>query len=308
MKKIIVVLFFLLFIYALVKIISLPDISGENGPPIKVYQVHEKKTVSMKLEEYLVGVLAAEMPARFEKEALKAQAIAARTYALRRLKLNAKLNNRGHPQAEVCTNPAHCQGWLSDNEMKEKWGWLDYWENKRRIKSAVRETFGKVVTYQGDLIEPVYHSTCGMRTESAEEIWKHPVPYLKSVSCKWDRESPKYRSVTALSFTELKEKLGLDSKVQPVLKIMGRTGSGRVKSINIGNKVWPATEFRSSLGINSTNFSWKVKDQKIEFITSGYGHGVGMCQYVANGLAKEGKKAEYILTYYYTGVKIEKLY
>lgn len=98
MKKIIVVLFFLLFIYALVKIISLPDISGENGPPIKVYQVHEKKTVSMKLEEYLVGVLAAEMPARFEKEALKAQAIAARTYALRRLKLNAKLNNRGHPQ------------------------------------------------------------------------------------------------------------------------------------------------------------------------------------------------------------------
>jgi len=318
MKKFLFTLLLLLVVgtLLLVKYFGPEDRSSESGPVIRVYLTNEKKTVSLPLEKYLVGVVAAEMPARFEKEALKAQAVAARTYAFRRLKYFAKMVNKDHPQAEVCSNPSHCQGWISDREMKEKWGWWGCWEYRRKIISAVRETEGKIIVYQGEPIEPVYHSTCGSRTENAGEVWQYSAPYLKSVPCNWDQDSPKFQAVTFLSFPDLEKKLGIQLAVQPAakisarsnLKIMEQTSTGRVKTVKVGNKIWSAAEFRLRLGLNSTNFSWRYTDQGMEFTTIGYGHGVGMCQYGANGLAKLGKSAEEILKYYYSGVSLQKIY
>jgi stage II sporulation protein D len=311
--------FFMVLIFAtllLVKYFGPWDTADKKGPIIHVYSSSENRTEKMLLEDYLVGVLAAEMPAGFEKEALKAQAIAARTYALKKMKAFQSSGNKVHPQAEICVNPSHCQGWISSKEMRKKWGMIKSWEYERKLKSAVRETAGAVLKYGQDLIDPVYHSTCGGRTENAEEVWANPIPYLKSVSCTWDRESPKYQGSLNFSLSELNKKLGLDLKEDSFsngsLQKLSETKTGRVKIIKAGNKVFSATEFRQLLGLNSTNFTWQVNNQvtnkEIIFRTIGYGHGVGMCQYGANGLAKKGCSAEKILKYYYQGVNIEKIY
>lgn len=290
--------------------------SPSSSPKIRVLIIDENRTVDMSLESYLVGVVAGEMPARFEKEALKAQAIAARTYTLRKLKYYHKQVNKDHPQAHLCTRPEHCQAWLSEKEMKAKWGLTGYWNYGRKIYSAVQETAGIVLTYNNELIEPVYHSTSGDKTENAEEVWKYAIPYLKSVHSKWDRESPKYQAKTIISFSQIDARLGTNLQVIPaakingtsVIKVLKKTSTGRIKEIRIGNKTLMATEFRRILGLNSTNFTWKINGDKIEFTTIGYGHGVGMSQYGANGMAKEGKKAGEILKHYYTGVNLKKYY
>ncbi|ATW25973.1 stage II sporulation protein D [Candidatus Formimonas warabiya] len=294
----------------LVKYFGPWETGGEKGPPIRVFFVQEKKTVSLPLEEYLVGVLAAEMPAEFEKEALKAQAIAARTYALKKIKFSTKTINQEHPNADVCTDPGHCQGWLSEEEMKKKWGWLRYWEYQKKLKAAVKATCGEVATYEKQLIDPVYHSTCGGRTENSEEVWTYATPYLKSVPCKWDQDSPKYRTRLLIPFSQLSEKLGgkINNPSAFTIKALEKTKTGRLKTILVGNKRMAATEFRRIFGINSTNFTWKIQKEGVELTIVGYGHGVGMCQFGANGLAKEGYNAEKILKYYYQGIEIEKLY
>lgn len=290
--------------------------SWEGSPQIRVYISSQRATAVMKVEEYLVGVVAAEMPAGFCEEALKAQVIAARTYALKKANNYSREAMGEHPQAHICSKPEHCQGWLSDGEMRKKWGWLRYQEYRRKIQLAVKETFGQVITYQGKLIDPVYHSTCGGVTENAGEVWQYQLPYLKSASCTWDKNSPKYRSNVMISFSELEEKLGQPCQAVPVsglgnqsiLQVREKTSTGRIKSLILGNQLWNATEFRRRLGLNSTSFSWHITEQGIEFTTTGYGHGVGMCQYGANGLAQEGKTAKQILTHYYSGVKIQKIY
>lgn len=302
----------LLGTFLLLKIFGPWDTSNKRGPTIHVYLAAESKTIDMYLEEYLVGVLAAEMPAKFEIEALKAQAIAARTYALKKIKTFQGSGNKVHPKAEICTDPSHCQGWLSEKEMKEKWGWLKSWEYERKLKLAVRETAGEVATFQQDLIDPVYHSTCGGQTENAEEVWTYSVPYLKSMPCTWDRESPKFQSNITIPFPEFNKKLGLNIKIadfsSKTLQVLTKTTTGRVKTILVSNKVFSATEFRRLLSLNSTNFTWNVTKEGIIFQTIGYGHGVGMCQYGANGLAQKGYSAEKILQHYYQGIKIEKMY
>jgi len=296
----------------LVKYFGPWETSDNKGPTIHVYLASEGKTANMHLEDYLVGVLAAEMPAKFEMEALKAQAIAARTYALKKIKTFQSSGNKVHPKAEICTDPSHCQGWLSAKEMKAKWGWLKSREYERKLKLAVRETAGEVAKFKQDLIDPVYHSTCGDQTENAEEVWTYPVSYLKSVPCTWDRESPKFESNLTIPLSEFNKKLGLNIKSadfsSKTLQILSKTATGRVKTILVSNKVFSSTEFRRCLSLNSTNFTWNVTNGEINFQTIGYGHGVGMCQYGANGLAKKGYSAENILKHYYQGIKIEKIY
>jgi stage II sporulation protein D len=180
------------------------------------------------------------------------------------------------------------------------------------LREAVRETSGLVILYRQELIDPVYHSTCGGATENGEEVWSYPVPYLKSVSCAWDRESPKYQDRATFSLVELNKRLGLENKGEKYsssyIQVIGKTKTGRVKTIRVGNKVFSAAEFRHILGLNSTNFTWQMCQEEIIFQTKGYGHGVGMCQYGANGLAKKGYSAEKILHYYYPGVTIDKIY
>lgn len=312
MKKLLLWLFiiFVLAIFLLLKFFGPWETS--KGPLIHVYLSSEKKTVNMYLEDYLVGVLAAEMPAAFETEALEAQAIAARTYTLKKVKTFQSSGNKEHPKAEICTDPSHCQGWLPEKEMKKKWGWMKSWEYERKLKQAVHMTAGKVAKYQKELIDPVYHSTCGGQTENSEEVWTYAIPYLKSVPCKWDGASPKFQNDITFTFSELNKKLGLNIKADSFsaesIQIMAKTNTGRVKTVKILDKVFTATDFRKRLSLNSTNFTWNVTNEGITFKTVGYGHGVGMCQYGANGLAKEGYSPEKILQHYYQGISIEKIY
>ena len=269
----------------------------------------------MAVEEYLRGVVAAEMPAEFELEALKAQAVAARTYTLKRLGSQANNTDSPHPAAVVCTDPNHCQAWMSQEELKKRWGVFKYPQYSKKIAEAIAATKGQVITYQGRLIDPVYHSTCGGRTENSEEVWQYKIPYLRSVKCAYGQDSPRYEEVKTFSMEQLDGILGTDLTAVPAstireratsyFKILQKTSTGRIKSVSIGGKTILATELRRALGLRSTRFTMGISGSNVKFTTCGNGHGVGMCQYGANGLARRGRNYLQILQYYYTGVEIK---
>lgn len=260
------------------------------------------------LEEYVVGVVAAEMPASFPLEALKAQAIVARTYALKRLEAPAGPHHAG---ADICTDSTHCQAWISAGEMRRNWGRWGYWRHRRQIEQAVEATRGLVVTYQGELIDPVYHSTCGGKTAAAAEVWGYSIPYLQSVNCPWDKDSPHYQRVVSLTPLEIWARLAPGAPSLPVstealdLEIISRTPSGRVGAARFGPYTFTGVQVRNRLGLNSTNFTWSREADRVFITTYGYGHGVGLCQYGARGMAAEGKSFQEILTYYYTRVTVQ---
>ena len=252
------------------------------------------------LETYCVGVLAAEMPASFAPEALKAQAMAIRTYAI-----YAKNKGGRHEGYDLCAT-THCQVWHSDAQLQSKWG-SHYAEYKKKITAAVTATRGCVITYQSKLISPVYHSTCGSKTESAAAYWGKEVPYLQSVEC-FCTNSPKAKSEVSFSYTELAERLGQSEKAIEAMKVIKTSSTGRVQEVQCGNTEFSGQKLRELLGLNSTDFIWQEQKDGLAFEISGYGHGVGLCQYGANQLAKNGWTAENIVLHYYQGVKIEKVY
>ncbi len=289
-----------------------PKIEIKNlGVGIRVKMQDSGKVVVMPLEEYLVGVIAGEMPAVFQLEALKAQAVAARTYTLK--KVTSDASNSMHPNADICTDASHCQAWMSKTDMRRRWGIIDYWRYYSKVKKAVEETAGLVATYNGRLIEPVYHSTSSGRTEEASEVWKYSFSYLQSVPSRWDAQSPRFNNATSFTFQELDMRLGTNISAVPVsslnsqslIKILAKTVSGRAKTIKIGARTFSGTELRRLLDLSSTDINWTIKQNGIVFLTQGYGHGVGMSQYGANGMAKEGKDFKEILAHYYRGISIE---
>ncbi len=293
-----------------------PPVNIQAGKQLVRVYMHQTGTVAtLPLEEYLTGVVAGEMPADFEIEALKAQAVAARTYTLKKVEEARSKPDSYHPAADICTDPAHCQAWLGDDVLRQRWGLIGFWRHKNKIQAAVEATRGMVLTYQGKLIDPVYHANGGGRTESAAAVWGRDLPYLQSVPSPWDQDSPRYQADLSFSLAELDRKLGVNLAAVPVtaltppggtaMKVLEKTATGRVKTIKIGNKTVAATELRQLLGLPSTDFSWQVQGDRITFHTRGYGHGVGMSQYGANGMAKEGKNFAAILTYYYRGARIE---
>jgi len=293
-----------------------PPVQTQTGQNlVRVYFHQAGTTRVLPLEEYLVGVVAGEMPADFESEALKAQAIAARTYTLKKVKEARTRPDADHADADICTDATHCQAWVDETSLRQRWGLINFWRYYNRIKEAVNATRGMVLTYQGKLIDPVYHSNAGGRTESAAAVWGDDIPYLQSVASPWDRESPHYCNSFTYSLQELEGKLAVNLTAVPAatlaapggsaIKVLEKTDSGRVKTIEMGDKTFAGTELRRLLGLPSTNFTWQVEGDQIKFNTIGYGHGVGMSQYGANGMAGEGKKFNEILTYYYQGVKIE---
>ncbi len=288
----------------------------EAGRLIRVKFVTTGEVRSIKLEDYLVGVLAAEMPAEYGMEALKAQAIAARTYAAKRMATKGKLVNDPLPDADVSTDFKAFQGWLSNQEMKEKWGMVGYVRYRLKLEEAVAATKDWVLTYQGDLIDPVFHASCGgNRTENSEDVWKFKVPYLRSVAC-YERTGES-RAQETLTLAKAGNMLGVDLQSVPAanlfsslrvpLRVLERTATGRIKKIRVGERIFSGVEFREKLGLRSTNLSWQYKSGKIIFTSTGYGHGVGLCQTGANAMAKMGKKYDEILRHYYRGVKIERL-
>lgn len=288
----------------------------EKNIGIRVYLHEQNKIVEMNLEDYVKGVVAAEMPAEFEMEALKAQAVAARTYAVKNMTMFGGSGLAGNPGADVSSDYKTSQAWLNASALKERWGEAKFEQYWQKISQAVEASRGMVATYQGEPINAVFHSTSGARTASAKEVWGFDYPYLQSVPCSWDQKSPRYTDSKEFTLAELEKRLGSEAGVvaavqngnTAVTQILDRTESGRVDKIRIGSKNFTGQEIRDKLELRSTNFTAEASNDKMVFKTEGNGHGVGLCQYGANGLAKEGRDFRQILTYYYIGVGLRNIY
>lgn len=282
----------------------------EAEETVSVYIKDEDKVVTMNKSQYLKEVVSAEMPADFELEALKAQAVAARSY------LDARKNaykDSGippeHKGAEICTDSAHCKAWIPEEKRKEIWG-KDAEKNWKKISRAVDETADEVVTYQNEVISAVFHSTSSGKTEASKDVWGGDRPYLVSVESPGDKESPKYKSQKELSVSEFKktaeENISGVNFNNGIIGEIKRSDAGGITEIAIGGVNIRGTQLRSLYGLRSTNCEIKVLGDKVIFDVKGYGHGVGMSQYGANYMAKEGKNYKEILTTYYQGTEVSK--
>lgn len=268
------------------------------------------------LEEYVVGVVAAEMPASFPLEALKAQAIAARTYVVKRIQVPDPRVTGINPQAQISSDHTINQAWISTEEMEKRWGSWNFYNNKNKIVQAVQETKGTVLLYDGQLIDPAYHASCGGKgTENSGDVWKYQIPYLRRVECSNHPEANK-EEVSVFSMKQLEELLDVKVSTLPAAKILGSGGgiqikekssSGRLKVLSVAGKTFSGAEIRSKLGLKSTLLEFKTEGNSLVIASRGYGHGVGMCQYGAGAMAREGKKCSEILTHYYQGISFASL-
>ncbi|MDD6223812.1 MAG: stage II sporulation protein D [bacterium] len=248
--------------------------------------------ITLSLEEYLIGVVGAEMPASFPIEALKAQAIVSRTYALKKIENGGKL-----------TDSVSTQRYKDNDELRKDWG-SSFDTYYQKIKKAVTETKDLEIYYQGNYIDAVYHSTSNGKTEDAVYVWGHDIPYLKSVDSSWDKDASSYLRETSQDFSNVLTLLGVDLREDVSFQILSRDSSGRVLEIKVGTKIFTGVEFRNLLGLRSADFDLVLENGILNITTRGYGHGVGMSQYGAGGMAKSGYTYDQILNHYYTGVTI----
>ena len=256
------------------------------------------------MDDYIKGVVLGEMPITFELEALKAQAIVARTYAKYKLKNNPNV----HENADMCDNINCCQAYKTKEYAFESWDDTEEQSKWQKLEDAVTKTSNLIITYNNEIIEAFFHSHSGGQTENIKYVWgDSEIPYLKSVN---GNEVGTYQDSKTFTKTEFKELIKSkipDYKVETSkIEIIDYTGSGRVNKIKIDNTEIKATELRKLTGIKSTNFRIEQNLDNITFYTVGYGHGVGMSQYGANQMAIEGKKYDEIIKHYYTGVDIIK--
>jgi len=289
----------------------------ESAATIRVYVKGENRVRVMPFEEYIKGVVAAEMPAEFEPEALKAQAVAARTYAYARMKGLYRSSDKQHADADICTDPGHCQAWISQEKAMKKWNIFTRYRNWRKIEKAVNDTSGIIITYNGVVANPLFHSNSGGRTENAEDVWDGvDVPYLKSVPSNGEEGNPEFRNSVLVKNSDFIKKMesrfpGFKIKKDDIaggIRVLEYTAGGRVKRVQIGNTVMKGTDFRALFALKSANFKVERKDgETLEITTLGYGHGVGMSQWGANYLAKNGGSFEEILRYYYKGVELSSI-
>jgi len=274
---------------------------------VPVYLARTETVQRVPLEDYVLGVVAAEMPANFAPEALKAQALAARTYIVRRY-LDEDFSGVPDKSAWVTDTVMH-QAYLTDAQMRKEWG-AAYAANRAKLAQAVEQTAGRIIAYAGKPINAVFFSTGNGYTENAEDYWNVSEPYLRSVPSPWDKEAPGYETTVSMSKKQFVQKLGLSGKIganaaASGMKVTARTAGNRIASVQIGGTSFSGRELRERLGLRSSAFQWKVKGNQIEFTTFGNGHGVGMSQWGANGMAREGKSAEEIVAYYYRGTRVE---
>lgn len=297
MKKTILVTLIIL----LIPLIVVNEVSKENKfEIIKNSYVRVKvdnKILKLQLEEYVEGVVAGEMPASFEIEALKAQAVAARTYVLKKIDKNKEYD---------LDNTTNNQVYLTDEELKTKWN-NDYDKYINKIRFAVKSTEGEYLTYNDKIITAFFFSSSNGKTENCEEVFQEKLPYLKSVESFWDKESPSYNGEIKITLKDFYEKLNINYNEILNINIKERTESGNIKTIIINGKEFKSTDIRNKLGLRSTDFNITLDKDIITIKTKGFGHGVGMSQYGANGMAKEGYKYDDILKHYYTDIKIKKI-
>ncbi len=255
-------------------------------------------TAEMDLESYLVGVVLAEMPAYFEPEALKAQAVVARTYTLR-----AHTTGGKHGDGSLCADPGCCQAYITEADYLAKGGTQ---ESVAKIQAAVEATRGQVLTYEGGLIEATYFSCSGGATEDAAAVWGTDYPYLQSVASPGEEEAACYETTVTYQESRLRTLLGLGNAT-PLLGTVTYTEGGGVDTMVLGGKTFRGTELRTLLGLRSTAFTITQSGSTITITTKGYGHRVGMSQYGADAMAVTGKGYQEILSHYYRGTELEEI-
>lgn len=270
--------------------------------PLSVRVRKEDETVEEgDMDAYLVGVVLAEMPAYFESEALKAQAVVARTYARRAWETGGK-----HGDGSVCGDYACCQAYISQEDYLARGGRE---EDVEKIRAAVLETSGQVLTYDGNLIEATYFSCSGGQTEDAEAVWGTDFPYLRSVESPGEEEAAHYRDTVSFSAGEFQKLLDIQLPGSPDSwfgEVTYTTGGG-VDTVSIGGTLFRGTQLRQLLGLRSTVFSVAVEADQIHIHTKGYGHRVGMSQYGADAMAVAGSDYTQILAHYYQGTELTEI-
>ncbi|MFD2760982.1 stage II sporulation protein D [Lentibacillus juripiscarius] len=271
---------------------------GESPFSVEVARASTDKVENVPLETYVSRVVASEAPAEFEMEALKAQALAARTYIVN------QLLHQENKDAPDVTDTTGDQVYHNEEELRETMG-SDYNKEMNKIKKAVKATKGEILTYENTPITPAYFSTSNGYTEDSEDYWKNKVPYLRSVKSPWDKNTPKFMDQQIFALQEVEKKLGTDlPSIEQLSMEIARTDSNRVSKLTIGSDTYSGREVREALELRSSDFSIEKKNNHLIFTTKGFGHGIGMSQYGANGMAKEGKSYEKIVKHYYQGVKI----
>ena len=284
----------------------------ENYQDITIQLLHAKtgEVEPVNLEEYLCHVVSAEMPADYELEALKAQAIVARTYTM------YKRNNKKHTNADICDDSTCCQAWVSKEDRFTRWEESKRESNWQKIEQCINETRGKIVTYQNEPINAFFHANSGGKTEIPVNVWGggSNLPYLQVVETAGEEGYTQYASEVELTQEEilnkLKEKyadIQIDFTKEEEVQIIDYTDSQRVKTVRFGNHELSGVETRTIFGLKSTNFEITKQEGKIKFSVKGYGHGVGMSQTGADALAKQGKTAEDIIHHFYQDVEIKQI-
>lgn len=284
----------------------------KNGK-VKLYNGESNSVEEIELEEYIVGVVASEMPANFDEEAIKAQAVAARTFYINR-KSNKCSNATSH-NAEIC-NTVHCQVYMNKEER------LNLWDSKNRekywnkIKSAVSETKGQILTYEGEVLEyPQYFAVSSGKTEDSKDVLALDIPYLKSTESSGEEVAPKFKSTKEIDTDEFINEINKKypksrikkENVTDLIYIKKYNISGSVNEIKLGENSIKGTEFRKLFNLSSTYFTLDIRDDIVTIACTGYGHGVGMSQWGANIMAKNGYTYKDILKHYYHGIEIENL-
>ena len=276
----------------------------------KIKLLHSKtgEIEELDLDEYLYGVVSAEMPANFEIEALKAQAVVARTYTIYKV-----INNNGkHEGADICDDSSCCQAWISKEDRLAKWEESKRQNNWNKITDCVNRTQGKIITYNGEPINAFFHSNSGGMTETTANVWGGTgYPYLQAVETAGEDAYSQYYSEVTLSkqtfIDKIREKhsdFQINFDDVDCIKVLEYTDANRVKKIKIGNLELSGVEVRTLLGLKSANFKISMQGDNLKFEVTGYGHGVGMSQTGADSMAKSGSTYEEIIKHFYVGVEI----
>ncbi len=279
------------------------EVKSEVKKTFRVLDTNSKKITEMSANDYIFGVVAAEMPALYENEALKAQAVAAYTFALKRAKENSDKDY------DITTDYTTDQSFITEEEATKKWG-EDAEIYIEKVKKAVEETEGYAITYEHKPILAVYHAVSGGKTSDSKDVWDVELDYLKPVLSEWDKLYEDYISQVSFTAEEIKEKfknVEFSGETKDYFGKPDYTDSSVVKTVTICGKTFTGEEIRGILNLRSTNFEIDYIEDKFIFTVYGYGHGVGMSQYGADCMAKNGSNFKEILTYYYTDCKVEKI-
>ena len=301
MKKILLLTCIIIFIpYIIVNLfIKDEEIKFKYTSNMMVRVKQDDEIVKVPFEDYIVGVLAGEMPVSFELEALKAQAVAARSYVMKKMQANI---DKEYDVVDTVMN----QVYLDDEHLQEVWK-DDYTNNINKIKQAVLETFNEYLEYDGKVVDAMFFSTSVGATENSEEVFTSKVPYLRSVESTWDSISPVYEVNYTFSLKDFYNKLNLNYSETLNIELLDTTSTGRVKKLKINGVTLEGNTVVTNLKLKSNHFTIKLDNNKIYITTKGYGHGVGMSQYGAQAMALNGYKYDEILKYYYQGVEIKKI-